>query len=129
MRVSNRLALGAQAWYFGRDAEQWQTMVFTILCFMQLGHVLAIRSEWTSLFSQGLTSNRPLAAVVAFTVLLQLAVIYLPAGNAWFGTVPLAAADLGVCVIAALLVLAVVEAEKAIRRRRLFGVRKAGGGQ
>ena len=123
------LALGAQAWYFGRDAEQWQTMVFTILCFMQLGHVLAIRSEWTSLFSQGLTSNRPLAAAVAFTVLLQLAVIYLPAGNAWFGTVPLAAADLGVCVIAALLVLAVVEAEKAIRRRRLFGVRKAGGGQ
>jgi Ca2+-transporting ATPase len=112
------LALGAQAWYLAHDAAQWQTMVFTMLCFMQLGHVLAIRSEWTSLFSQGLTSNRQLLVAVLFTVLLQLAVIYLPAGNAWFGTVPLAVADLGLCVVAALLILAVVEAEKAIRRRR-----------
>ena len=85
---------------------------------MQLGHVLAIRSEWTSLLSQGLGSNRQLLAAVLFTVVLQLAVIYLPAGNAWFGTVPLSAVDLGVCVVAALLILAVVEAEKAIRRRR-----------
>jgi Ca2+-transporting ATPase len=112
------LALGVQAWYLGQDAGQWQTMVFTTLCFMQLGHVLAIRSEWTSLFTQGLTSNRQLLAAVLFTVLLQLAVIYLPAGNRWFGTVPLPAADLAVCMIAALLILAVVEAEKAIRRRR-----------
>ncbi len=112
------LALGAQRWYFERDSAQWQTVVFTTLCFMQLGHVLAIRSEWTSLLSQGLTSNRQLLAAVLFTVVLQLAVIYLPAGNAWFGTVPLSAVDLGVCVVAALLILAVVEAEKAIRRRR-----------
>lgn len=111
------IALGVQAWYLGDEAGQWQTMVFTTLCFMQLGHVLAIRSEWTSLFSQGLTSNRQLLAAVLFTVLLQLAVIYLPAGNAWFGTVPLAAGDLGVCVVAALLILVVVEAEKAMRRR------------
>ena len=111
------LALGIQAWYFGRDAGQWQTMVFSALCFMQLGHVLAIRSESTSLFSQDLRSNRPLLAAVVFTVLLQLAVVYLPAANRWFGTVPLAAADLAVCVIAALLIIAVVEAEKAVRKR------------
>lgn len=113
------LALGAQAWYVGRNAGQWQTVVFTMLCFMQLGHVLAIRSEQTSLFSQGLRSNRQLLAAVLFTVLLQLAAVYLPAGNAWFGTVPLAAADLGACVAAGLLILAVVEAEKMIRRRRI----------
>jgi Ca2+-transporting ATPase len=112
------LALGIQAWYFSRDAGQWQTMVFSALCFMQLGHVLAIRSESTSLFSQGLRSNPQLLAAVVSTVLLQLAVIYLPAGNRWFGTVPLAAGDFAVCVIAALLILAVVEAEKAVRRQR-----------
>jgi P-type Ca2+ transporter type 2C len=110
------LALGIQAWYFGRDAGQWQTMVFSALCFMQLGHVLAIRSESTSLFSQGLRSNPQLLAAVVSTVLLQLAVIYLPAANRWFGTVPLPAADFAVCVIAALLIIAVVEAEKAIRK-------------
>jgi P-type Ca2+ transporter type 2C len=111
------LALGAQAWYLGRDAAQWQTVVFTTLCFMQLGHVLAIRSERSSLFSQGLWSNRPLALAVALTVLLQLAVVYTPLGNAWFRTVPLSVADLAVCVGAALVIVAVVELEKAVRRR------------
>jgi Ca2+-transporting ATPase len=111
------LALGQQAWYLGRDAAQWQTVVFTTLCFMQLGHVLAIRSERSSLFTQGLLSNRPLALAVALTVLLQLAVVYTPLGNAWFRTVPLAAVDLAACIGAALVILAVVEAEKALRRR------------
>lgn len=114
------LALGVQVWYFRQGAGQWQTMVFTTLCFMQLGHVLAIRSERTSLFSQGLSSNRQLLAAVLFTVLLQLAVIYLPAGNEWFGTVPLQLFDLGVCISAAVVIFAVVEAEKAIRRRSVL---------
>ncbi len=38
----------------------WQSMVFTVLTLSQLGHVLAIRSERESLFTQGLCSNRPL---------------------------------------------------------------------
>ena len=112
------LALGTQAWYLGRDAAQWQTVVFTTLCFMQLGHVLAIRSERSSLFTQGLWSNRPLALAVALTVLLQLAVVYTPLGNAWFRTAPLAPLDLAACVGAALVIVAVVEAEKAVRRRQ-----------
>jgi Ca2+-transporting ATPase len=45
-------------------------------------------------------------------------VVYTPLGNAWFRTVPLAVADLAVCVGAALVILAVVEAEKAVRRRQ-----------
>jgi len=112
------LALGAQAFYLSRGLPQWQTVVFTTLCFMQLGHVLAIRSERSSLFTQGLMSNRPLFLAVTLTLLLQLAVVYTPAGNTWFGTVPLDAADLGICVGAALVILAVVEAEKAVRRGR-----------
>ncbi len=115
------LALGLQAWYIGRDAAQWQTVVFTTLCFMQLGHVLAIRSEHSSLFTQGLMSNRPLLLAVTLTVLLQLAVVYTPFGNEWFDTVPLGAADLGACVGAAVVILAVVEAEKAVRRRAASG--------
>jgi Ca2+-transporting ATPase len=111
------LALGAQAFYLSRGAPQWQTVVFTALCFMQLGHVLAIRSERSSLFTQGLLSNRPLSMAVALTVALQLAVVYTPSGNAWFATVPLAPADLAACVGAALVILAVVEVEKAVRRR------------
>ena len=105
----------------GTGAPYWQTMVFTALCFMQLGHVLAIRSERQSLFAQGLLSNRPLALAVALTVALQMLVLYTTAGNDWFGTVPLAAVDLAVCVAAALVILVVVEAEKWARRHAAPG--------
>ena len=56
----------------------WQTMVFSTLAFLQLGHALAVRSERESLFRLGLRTNTPLAVAVALTVLIQLALIYLP---------------------------------------------------
>ena len=86
-------------------------------CFMQLGHVLAIRSERSSLFTQGLTSNPMLLGAVLITVTLQLAVVYLPWGNEWFRTVPLRPGELAACVGAAATIFCVVEAEKAVRRR------------
>ena len=112
------LALGLQAWFVGAGDGHWQTIVFTALCFMQLGHVLAIRSERSSLFTQGVTSNPMLLGAVLITVTLQLAVVYLPWGNEWFRTVPLRPGELAACVGAAIVILAVVEAEKAVRRRR-----------
>jgi Ca2+-transporting ATPase len=112
------IALGAEAWAWHTDAVQWQTLVFTTLCFMQLGHVLAIRSERTSLLELGILSNGPLAAAVALTVLLQLAIVYVPTLNTIFGTVPLTAVQLGGTVAAAAAILCVVEIEKWLRRRR-----------
>jgi Ca2+-transporting ATPase len=111
------IALGTEAWAWHTDVAQWQTLVFTTLCFMQLGHVLAIRSESTSLLSQGLLSNTPLAGAVALTVVLQLAVVYVPALNPVFATVPLTAAQLAGAVGAAVAIFAVVEIEKWLRRR------------
>src|SRR4029079_17193883 len=46
---------------FLANGGHWRTIVFTVLCLSQLGHVLAIRSERQSLFTQGLLSNKPLA--------------------------------------------------------------------
>jgi Ca2+-transporting ATPase len=111
------IALGTEAWAWQANLAEWQTLVFTTLCFMQLGHVLAIRSEQTSLFSQGLLSNRPLLGAVSLTVLLQLAVVYVPALNAIFKTVPLTAAQLSGAAGAAAAIFAVVEIEKWVRRR------------
>jgi len=111
------IALGAQAWAWHAGAAQWQTVVFTTLCFMQLGHVLAIRSEETSLLTQGFWSNRPLAAAVLLTVVLQLAVVYVPALNVVFKTVPLTPGQLAIAVGAAGAIFAVVELEKWLRRR------------
>jgi Ca2+-transporting ATPase len=113
------IVLGAQAWLLHAGAAQarWQTLVFTTLCFVQLGHALGVRSERQSLWSLRPWSNLPLLGAVSLTVALQLAIIYAPALNAIFHTAPLGAADLGIAVGAALCVLAAVEAEKAIRRR------------
>jgi Ca2+-transporting ATPase len=112
------LTIGTQAFYVGRGDGDWQTVVFTMMCFTQIGHVVAIRSESAPIWRLGILSNRPLLFAVGMTILLQLAVVYTPIGNAWFRTVPLGAAELALCVGAALVILLVVEVEKAVRRRR-----------
>jgi Ca2+-transporting ATPase len=111
------LALGLYVWARGNGVADAQTVVFTALCFMQLAHALAVRSERASLFALGLGTNRPLLGAVVLTVALQLVLLYLPAANAAFRTHPLSAGQLGACVAAALVVLAAVELEKRFRRR------------
>ena len=88
-----------------------------MLCLSQLAHVLAIRSERESLFSQGLLSNKPLLGAVGLTVALQLAAIYVPALNRVFKTEALSAAELALALAAAGLVFMAVEVEKALKRR------------
>lgn len=114
------LTLGAQSWFVHDGAPQahWQTVTFTMLCFVQLGHVLAVRSERESLAALGLLSNRPLAGAVALAVVLQLAIIYVPALNRPFGTTPLGAMELGLTLAGAALVLLAVEGEKRVARER-----------
>jgi Ca2+-transporting ATPase len=92
-------------------------MVFTVVCFSQLAHVLAIRSERQSLFSQGLFSNKPLLATVLLTSGLQLATIYLGPLNRILETEPLGLAELALCIGTASVVFFAVEAEKWIKRR------------
>jgi len=111
------LTLGVQAWYLHVGSPAWQTALFTTMCFAQLAHVLAIRSEQTSLFSMPFASNRPLLVTVTITFALQLAVVYVPAFNVLLKTVPLRADELAVCLTAGLVILLVVELEKAYRRR------------
>jgi P-type Ca2+ transporter type 2C len=113
------LCLGVQAWALSTGHAHWQTMVFTVLTFGQMAHVLAIRSESQSLWRLGLRSNMPLLGAVVLTFGLQLATIYVPVLNPIFKTQPLTAAELALCVAAAAVVWAAVEVEKAWRRMRL----------
>ncbi len=123
------LSVGAQALSVGRGDAHWQTMVFTVLVFAQLFHVLAIRSERESLLTIGLLSNLPLLAAVLVTVLAQLLVIYLPVLNPIFRTAPLPPADLVACVLLALPVLLAVELEKwLVRNGFLYGARQQSAG-
>ncbi len=95
----------------------WQTMVFTTLAFLQLGHALAVRSEHDSIFRLGLRTNTWLAAAIAGSVIAQLAAVYLPSLQGVFDTDALSAAQLAVVALLAPAVLIAVEIEKAIHRR------------
>ncbi len=98
--------------------SHWQTMVFAILSFSQMGHVLAIRSESISLFRQGLFSNLPLFGAVLLTFALQLATIYIPALNPIFNTAPLSLNELLAVLAASSVVFIAVELEKVVKRVR-----------
>jgi Ca2+-transporting ATPase len=110
------LTLQARAINLG-DAH-WQTMVFTVLCFLQLGHVMAIRSERQSLFTQGVLSNKTLLMTVVATFALQLSTVYVPKLNSVFKTAPLSATELLLVLALSSIVFFAVEMEKLIKRRK-----------
>ena len=107
-----------QAWSIHTGHSHWQTMVFTVLCLSQMGHVLAIRSEKESLFSQGILSNKPLFAAVLLTFILQLATIYIPFLNPVFKTEPLSLSELAFALAMSSILFVAVEIEKWFKRRK-----------
>lgn len=111
------VSLFTQAWSIKTGHAHWQTMVFTVLCLSQMGHVLAIRSDRESLFSQGLFSNKPLVGAFLLTFILQMATIYVPVLNPIFKTEPLTLAELAFTLILSSVVFVAVEIEKVIKRR------------
>jgi Ca2+-transporting ATPase len=70
------------------------------------------------LFSQGITSNKPLLGAVILTCVLQLMVIYLPFANAIFKTQPLTLIELLICIGAAATLFHAVEFEKWVKRKK-----------
>ncbi len=111
------VCLVTQAWSLKTDHGSWQTMVFTVLCLSQMGHVMAIRSERESLFSQGALSNKPLLGAFLLTFGLQMATIYLPVLNPIFKTEPLTGGELVFSLAMSTVVFAAVELEKLLKRR------------
>jgi len=107
-----------QAWALKTDHAHWQTMVFTVLCLSQMGHVLAIRSERESLFSQGLLSNKPLLGAFLLTFGMQMGTIYVPALNPIFKTQPLTLPELLVVLLLSSVVFVAVETEKLVKRKK-----------
>ena len=94
-----------------------QTMTFTTLVFAQLFNVLNARSDERSAFA-GLFTNRWLWGALVLSVLLQIAVVYLPFLQRAFGTVDLSPSDWLVCVGVGSTVLWLREAAKLVTRWR-----------
>jgi len=94
-----------------------QTMAFTTLLFFSLFTVFNARSDERSAF-RGLFSNRWLWRAVALSLLLQVAVVYVPFLQRAFSTVGLSASDWLLCAAVGSSVLWLGELRKAVVRAR-----------
>ena len=112
------IVLFVQAWAIRTEHAHWQTMVFTVLCLTQLGHVLAIRSEKESLFKIGIFSNKYLLGAVILTFALQMATVYIPVLHPIFKTEPLTLHELLLTFLLSSVVFVAVEIEKLLRRKK-----------
>ena len=102
------------------DAEEvlLMTTVFTALAFAQLARAFSTRSFTEPVWRTGIHGNRVLLGMVGAAFGLQLAAVYLPFAQDFFGTTGLGAIELAVCLAIAAAVLVLMEIDKALRRRR-----------
>ncbi len=110
------LALSLGSWYYFTGRPEWQTMIFTSLAFMQVFQALASRSNKESLFKMGVLSNPLLAGMALLVVVLQLAVLYIPALSKFFEVIPLSGCDLSIAAATGMIVFAVMELEKKFKK-------------
>jgi Ca2+-transporting ATPase len=117
------VSLGMGYYYWSKNPtpgydSSWGTIVFTVLTLSQMGNALAVRSSRDSLFQIGLFTNLAMLGSVALTLVLQLAVIYVPFLQRVFKTTALSWSDLLLCVALSTVVFWAVEGEKWWRRSR-----------
>jgi Ca2+-transporting ATPase len=110
------ITLAVGWWMWNADDPAWQSVLFTVLIFAQLGLALEVRSERRSLFSVGLASNKAMLGAVALGIAAHVGILYVPFFQRVFGTVALDTAHFAVAIAGALVLMAFVEAYKVLRR-------------
>ena len=121
------VSLGIGFLYWRGDVSSWQSVLFTVLVFGQLGLALEIRSEKRSLFTVGLGSNRAMLGAVGIGLVAHLGILYIPFLQGIFDTEALTVAELAVAVGATLFVMATVEVQKVFLRSSLASTSGEGG--
>jgi Ca2+-transporting ATPase len=124
--LSAAVTLGTLAWAISQKSPHWQTMAFTVLTLVQMGHVLAIRSETESFIRWPLRKNPMMLGAVLITFSLQLIVIYVPFCQKFFSTTPLTPMELFLCLGMSSTVFVAVEIEKWWRRRKTLKGKEKG---
>ena len=95
----------------------WQTIVFNVLCFSQMGHLLAIRSNKVSIFTIGFFSNKLLISAVLLSFILQFSITYIPFFNPIFKTEALTFKEAILVIMTSSMVFIAVEIEKQMTRK------------
>jgi Ca2+-transporting ATPase len=100
-----------------------QTLAFCTMVTFEWVRAFNARSDERTLLSLGLFSNKILLASIALAIALQLAVLYIPAGQAAFQTVPLSLEHWGIALGAAACLFLIEELRKLLFPR-LFSLGK-----
>ena len=113
------IALGAfvyslYGWH--QTVEQARTVAFAVMVVAQLVHAFNCRSERLSLFQVGLGTNRTLLWAFLLSLVMQLAVLTVPAAWPIFKVASLPIENWGLMAAMVLLPLIIVEAVKWIKR-------------
>jgi magnesium-transporting ATPase (P-type) len=112
---------GIVAWseWRGLPLEATRTAVVNAIVVLEIAYLFSVRFQrGTSLTWRGALGTRPVLIGVGAVVVLQLAFTYAPPLQALFATAPLDPVADGLPILAAgLLLLLLLEAEKAVRRR------------
>ncbi len=115
------IALAVGRFYYDPNTPAdttWQTMIFTVLAFLQVGQALASRSMNKATISLDFRSNPTMWLMILAVFILQLAVIYWPTLEIFFKVIPLKLPDLLLCIALTSLVYIPVKLEKIIRKNK-----------
>lgn len=115
--VIGAVALGVGSYYHHGGDRQWQSIIFTLIAFLQVGQALAMRSERESFFSLGFLTNKLLLWICIGTIALQIGVLYIPFLQSFFRTVSLDPVNLGICAVFGTVAFITVEIYKIFSRR------------
>ncbi len=114
------IAIGT-LWVFSSElqygAMKAQTMAFTTIVMFEMFNAFNFRSIEKSLFKAGVFRNRWLWAAVGSSIVLQLAVIYVPFLQPAFGTMALGALDWLKVIGVSCLIFVAVELKKLVKAR------------
>jgi Ca2+-transporting ATPase len=109
-----------QWWAIGKgyNVNTQQTMVFTTLCFVQLGNALSVRSSYQTMFSSHLFANRGMWVAIIITVLLQALIVYTPFINPVFKTTALDWGAMQMILLVTVLSVVSIELIKYLSNRK-----------
>lgn len=117
--IMSGAVLLVQAWVAreGYEVRTQQTTVFTLLCFVQLGNALSVRSVHHSIVSKSIFSNRAIWGAVILSAGLQVVLVYSPPLHGIFKTTNLDWPIMRIVLIALGVSMALIELSKLLRNK------------
>jgi Ca2+-transporting ATPase len=114
--IMGALIIGIFIWAdsYYQNLAAAQTMAFCTLVACRWFIAFSARSDEYTVFKLGVFSNRWLVLIIFGSILLQMAVIYVPFLQRAFGTVPMTLEMWGIAIAAGLFVFLIEESRKAL---------------